>query len=84
MDEKGIIIALTTFGQVEGPLNRKTEGTGLGLPLSLSLVELHGGSIEIESEPGVGTTVTVRFPGQRSVPNPSEPPKIRLVRSAGK
>ena len=84
MDEKGIIIALTTFGQVEGPLSRKTEGTGLGLPLSLSLVELHGGSIEIESEPGVGTTVTVRFPGQRSVPNPSEPPKIRLVRSAGK
>ena len=83
MDVKGIDIALTKFGQVEGPLSRRTEGTGLGLPLSLSLVELHDGSIEIESEPGAGTTVTVRFPGQRSIPNLSERPKFRLVRSAG-
>ena len=83
MDVKGIDIALTKFGQVEGPLSRRTEGTGLGLPLSLSLVKLHDGSIEIESEPGAGTTVTVRFPGQRSIPNLSERPKFRLVRSAG-
>ena len=83
MDAKGIDIALTNFGQVESPMSRKAEGTGLGLPLSLSLVELHGGTIEIKSEPGVGTTVTVRFPEKRSIPNSIERPKFRLVRSAG-
>ncbi len=83
MDAKGLEIALTNFGQVEGPMSRKTEGTGLGLPLSLSLVKLHDGTIDIDSEPGVGTTVTVRFPGQRSIPNPIERPIFRLVRSAG-
>ena len=59
--------ALARFGQVDGEFNRKFEGTGLGLPLSQSLVELHGGSLEIESELGAGTTVTVRFPPGRVV-----------------
>lgn len=38
------------------------EGIGLGLPIAKELVQHHGGSIELESEPGVGTTVTVRLP----------------------
>ncbi len=59
--------ALSRFGQVEGDLNRHYEGTGLGLPLSVALVELHGGVFDIQSELGVGTTVTVRMPIARTV-----------------
>ncbi len=39
-------------------------GSGLGLSLVKSLVELHGGTIAIESEPGVGTTILCRLPGR--------------------
>jgi two-component system cell cycle sensor histidine kinase PleC len=62
-----IPLALSPFKQIDGDLNRHFEGTGLGLPLSKSLTELHGGSFELQSEPGVGTTVTVRFPVERIV-----------------
>jgi signal transduction histidine kinase len=53
------------FGQVDNPINRKFRGTGLGLPLTKGLVELHGGRFDLESTPGVGTTVTIRLPAQR-------------------
>jgi signal transduction histidine kinase len=59
--------ALSPFGQVDRQLDRKYEGTGLGLPLTKSLVEMHGGSLNLQSEVGVGTTVTVRFPAKRIV-----------------
>ena len=59
--------ALSRFGQVDGDLNRQYEGTGLGLPLTKALVELHGGSLDLQSEVSVGTTVTVRFPAERIV-----------------
>jgi signal transduction histidine kinase len=58
-------IAMAPFGQVDSDLNRKYAGVGLGLPLTKRLVELHGGTLDIASEPGKGTTVTVRFPPQR-------------------
>ena len=58
---------LAPFGQVDSTLARKYEGTGLGLPLTKSLVEMHGGSFDLQSEPGVGTTVTARFPAGRIV-----------------
>jgi PAS domain S-box-containing protein len=56
---------LTPFGQVESALSRANAGTGLGLPLTKRMVELHGGTLEIASEPGEGTTVTVRLPAAR-------------------
>jgi PAS domain S-box-containing protein len=59
--------ALSRFGQVDGDLNRQYEGTGLGLPLTKALVELHGGVLDLQSQVGVGTTVTVRFPAERIV-----------------
>jgi signal transduction histidine kinase len=58
-------IALAPFGQVDSDLNRKYAGVGLGLPLTKRLAELHGGELEILSEPGHGTLVTVRFPPAR-------------------
>jgi len=62
-----IKIALEPFGQVydgarSGPLSRGQAGTGLGLPLVKSLIELHGGRLEIESRKGEGTTATLVFP----------------------
>nr|WP_245312803.1 PAS domain-containing sensor histidine kinase [Methanohalophilus levihalophilus] len=50
------------FWQLDSSLNRKYQGTGLGLSLVKSFVEMHGGKIEVESEPGVGTTFTVSLP----------------------
>jgi len=62
MSPEDIPIAMAPFGQVDGRLARRYEGTGLGLPLTKALVELHGGTLAIESECGKGTTVTVRLP----------------------
>ncbi len=62
-----IRIALEPFQQVTSSLSRTNEGTGLGLPLTKTLVELHGGRLEITSAPGRGTTVTARFPPSRSL-----------------
>jgi len=53
------------FVQADGGLARKQEGTGLGLPLSKRLVELHGGTLRLESTPGNGTTVIALFPASR-------------------
>ncbi len=53
------------FYQVDSSLARKFEGTGLGLALSKSLMEMHGGGLLIESIEGEGTTVTCRFPPER-------------------
>ncbi|MCH8196871.1 MAG: hypothetical protein IH904_02205 [Proteobacteria bacterium] len=58
---------LSPFGQVDSRLARKYEGAGLGLPLTKSFVEMHGGSLDLQSEEGAGTTVTVRFPKERIV-----------------
>ncbi len=63
--------ALSRFGQVDGDLNRQYEGTGLGLALTKALVELHGGSLDLQSVVGVGTTVTVRFAAERIVRCPA-------------
>ncbi len=59
--------ALARFGQVDSGLQRAHEGTGLGLPLTKSLIELHGGSLDLQSEVELGTTVTVHFPADRVV-----------------
>ena len=59
MAKEDLTIALAPFGQIDSRLARRYEGTGLGLPLTSALVELHRGELAIDSEPGVGTVVTV-------------------------
>jgi signal transduction histidine kinase len=62
MDPADIEIAFQPFGQVDNRLERRYEGTGLGLPLTKALVDLHQGEIAIDSARGRGTRVTVTFP----------------------
>ena len=67
MAESDIPTALKPFGQVDSKLSRRFEGTGLGLPISRHLAELHEAKLSVESELGKGTTVTLDFPASRSV-----------------
>jgi len=60
-----IPVAFKPFGQVDARLSRQYEGTGLGLPLTKVMVELHQGRITIDSALGIGTTVTIRLPSSR-------------------
>jgi signal transduction histidine kinase len=70
--DTGIGIAPEDIAKVMEPYGQADEGgaydyagTGLGLPLVKAMVELHDGAFDLESEPGIGTTVTIRFPGER-------------------
>ena len=65
MTSEEIPEALKRFSQIDNGLSRRYEGAGLGLPLAKHLVELHGGTLDIESERNVGTKVTVTFPVDR-------------------
>jgi signal transduction histidine kinase len=61
MTQADLARAFTPFQQVDSYLSRKHTGTGLGLPLALALTEMHGGSLEVVSDLGTGTTVTLCF-----------------------
>lgn len=65
MRPEDIPTALSVFGQVDSRLERRFEGSGLGLPLARSMMELHGGSLDIVSALGHGTAVTLKFPPER-------------------
>jgi len=62
MTEQEISLAMQPFTQIDNSLSRRFEGTGLGLPLTKALVELHSGELRLNSERGVGTTATIRLP----------------------
>ncbi|HXP32236.1 MAG TPA: ATP-binding protein [Stellaceae bacterium] len=59
--------ALQPFVQIDNALSRKFAGTGLGLPLVKSMIELHGGHIAIDSAEQVGTAVTLHFAPERTL-----------------
>ena len=67
MSEAEIAVALSPFGQVDSRLARKHEGTGLGLPICKSLMELHGGTLSVASKSNHGTTLTACFPASRTL-----------------
>ncbi|MEE8273574.1 MAG: ATP-binding protein [Alphaproteobacteria bacterium] len=68
ISEHDMADVMAPFGQVDSTLARRYEGTGLGLPLTKALVDLHGGELDLHSELDVGTTVTVRLPKDRLRP----------------
>jgi PAS domain S-box-containing protein len=59
---------MQVFTQAETSQKRRYQGTGLGLPLTRQLMELHGGSVTLASEMGIGTRVTLHFPKDRVIP----------------
>jgi signal transduction histidine kinase len=65
MKPEDIPLALQPFRQLDNRLARSHEGTGLGLPLAKMLVELHQGTLTVESTLGVGTTVMITLPRAR-------------------
>lgn len=66
MDPKDIARMLEPFNQGQTGIN-EGNGTGLGLPLTRSMAELHGGSLQIESSAGKGTTATIILPANRNI-----------------
>lgn len=65
LDEDEIERAMSPFGVLDGKMNKSTSGIGLGLSLVQALMKLHGGRLEIFSQKGIGTTVTLVFPAER-------------------
>lgn len=65
IEPKNIPLVLQKFGQVENSYQRKYDGVGLGLPLTKSLVEMHGGKLWIRSAIGKGTMVCFTLPSTR-------------------
>ena len=67
MAPEKIAAALEPFRQLDGSLARRFEGAGLGLSIAKALVELHGGTLSVESAVGKGTTVTIALPPARTL-----------------
>ena len=74
---------MAPFMQVESAQSRKYEGTGLGLPISRALTELHGGEVTLSSKLGAGTTITLRFPESRTERGPDAQETPVAVKWAG-
>lgn len=65
MSKAELELAMEPFRQVDGRLARKYEGTGLGLPLTKSLIEAHGGRLSLVTDTGKGCRAVVEFPKER-------------------
>ena len=89
MTEQEISLAMQPFTQIDNSLSRRFEGTGLGLPLTKALVELHAGELKLWSERGVGTTASISLPqpagqgrqSQASLPNDKTVSAMKIVRA---
>ncbi len=81
MTAEQIAVARRPFRQIASTLTRTQGGIGLGLPLTEALVKAHGGTVDIASTPGEGTTVTVSLPRER-LAAPCSPEDILFHRAA--
>lgn len=67
------------FVQVEGPFNRRHQGTGLGLSLVRAMAEQHHARLELESEVGRGTIARICFPTDRVIQSYAEEPSLARI-----
>jgi len=67
IQEEDLQVVFEPFRQADGTFTRKFDGAGLGLPLARRLVELHGGTLQLESTPGQGTTAKIELPANRAL-----------------
>jgi photoactive yellow protein len=72
-------VALAPFGRIAPPTTAEREGTGLGLPITKAVVELHGGQIFVNSQVGVGTTVFLTLPADRLRTADRQPPRATIA-----
>jgi len=79
MASHDIPTALKPFGQIRRPNQHHPKGTGLGLPLTRRFVEMLGGTLELASQPGRGTVVTVRLPTDPGVVQRNDAPRAAAV-----
>jgi signal transduction histidine kinase len=85
MTQAEIVVALTPFGQVANAIGHGEPGTGLGLPLAKAMMEMHDGTLTIDSEPGRGTVMTLNFSAARTIsvaapaPTPAAPAVLLSV-----
>jgi CheY-like chemotaxis protein len=70
------------FTQIDSGLNRQQEGTGLGLALIQKLTDLHGGSVQVESQVGAGSSFTINLPWGRHIMEGLEGIKISDAEAA--
>jgi two-component system cell cycle sensor histidine kinase PleC len=82
MAPEHVPVALTPFAQVENAYTRKYDGTGLGLPLVKSLVEMHGADLAIKSRLGAGTVVRISFAAERVLEPARRRARPALVRAS--
>jgi PAS domain S-box-containing protein len=69
ISEERIVDLCRPFVQVENVLTRRHQGSGMGLFITKALVERHGGTLQIDSHPGKGTTVRITLPTERLLPS---------------
>jgi signal transduction histidine kinase len=80
MDQAQIARIFEPFFTTKG----EGKGTGLGLSVSLSIISKHRGSIEVQSQPGQGTTMRVKLPHRRPAETPApEEDAMRSTRTGG-
>ncbi len=82
IDPENLGLIFEDFAQVDHPIQKYVKGTGLGLPLSKKLATLLGGSVSVESKPGIGSVFTLRVPLRYREPGqePAIIPKFEWVR----
>ncbi len=80
--DSGVGIPPEEMDRIFEPFYTTKKSSGLGLTISQSIVERHGGAIEVVSEPGIGTTFTVRLPKHAGEVRPAEPPPAPVLRES--